>query len=313
MLSAQSYDPHAYTDDDQALLEMLATHAAISLDNARLFGEMQQLAFNECQAKEAAAVANAEMQQLAFNECQAKEAAAVANAELQARNEELDAFAHTVAHDLKNPINLIIGYAGYVEQDLPNLPAEEVRDGLREIVQAGTKLDRILEELMLLAGVRKQVVHTEPLDMAGLVGEAIKRLDDLTRERSAEVSIGRPESWPPALGYGPWIEEVWANYISNAVKYGGCPPRVALGGEAEAGGQVRFWVSDNGPGLTPEEQGKLFVPFERLGQAHVAGHGLGLSIVRRIVEKLGGRVGVESYAGRGSTFYFTLPEAARRT
>jgi signal transduction histidine kinase len=312
MLSVQSHQPHAYANNDQTLLEMLATHAAIALDNARLFAEVQQLAFNECQAKESAAVANAEVQQLAFNECQAKEAAAVANAELQARNEELDAFAHTVAHDLKNPINLIIGYAGYLQHDVADLPADEVKDSLQMIVQAGDKLDRILEELMLLAGVRKQVVSTEPLRMAGLVGEAVNRLGDLAREKGAEVSVGRPADWPAALGYGPWVEEVWANLISNAIKYGGQSPRVTLGAEALGEGQVRFWVSDNGPGLTSEQRSKLFVPFERLGQAHVAGHGLGLSIVRRIIEKLGGRVGVESHVGHGSTFYFTLPAVDRR-
>ena len=72
---------------------------------------------------------------------------------------------------------------------------------------------------------------------------------------------------------------------------------------------VRFWVRDNGPGITPEDQARLFVPFTRLGQARVGGHGLGLSIVRRIVEKLGGQVGVESQVGQGSVFSFTLPGA----
>jgi signal transduction histidine kinase len=75
-------------------------------------------------------------------------------------------------------------------------------------------------------------------------------------------------------------------------------------------GTVRFWIRDNGPGLTPEEQTRLFTPFTRLDQAHAKGHGLGLSIVRRIVEKLGGQVGVESKVGQGSLFTFTLPGAA---
>ncbi len=110
-----------------------------------------------------------------------------------------------------------------------------------------------------------------------------------------------------ALGYGPWVEEVWANYLSNAIQYGGRPPRVELGATEQADGMVRFWVRDNGPGLTPEEQARLFTPFTRLDQVRAKGHGLGLSIVRRIVEKLGGQVGVESEVGRGSVFTFTLP------
>jgi two-component system sensor histidine kinase/response regulator len=120
------------------------------------------------------------------------------------------------------------------------------------------------------------------------------------------------------VGHGPWIEEVWANYISNALKYGGSPPRIELGADPPppsppSGGtegearMVRFWVRDNGPGLTPEEQARLFTPFTRLEQVRAKGHGLGLSIVRRIVEKLGGQVGVESEVGQSSTFSFTLP------
>jgi len=84
---------------------------------------------------------------------------------------------------------------------------------------------------------------------------------------------------------------------------------VQLGAEAQPDGMVRFWVRDNGHGLSPEEQARLFTPFTRLDQARAKGHGLGLSIVRRIVEKLGGQVGVESLVGQGSSFFFTLPGA----
>jgi len=109
------------------------------------------------------------------------------------------------------------------------------------------------------------------------------------------------------LGHAEWIVEVWANYLSNSIKYGGQPPRVKLGAEVQPNGMVRFWVRDNGPGLSPEEQARLFTPFTRLDQVRAKGHGLGLSIVRRIVEKLGGQVGVESQIGQGSSFFFTLP------
>jgi signal transduction histidine kinase len=118
-----------------------------------------------------------------------------------------------------------------------------------------------------------------------------------------------PDAWPVAFGHGPWIEEVWANYLSNAMKYGGKPPRLELGAET-IGDNVRFWVADNGPGLTPEQQARLFTPFTRLHQVRATGQGLGLSIVRRIMEKLGGRAWVESRPGEGSTFYFTLPKTA---
>jgi signal transduction histidine kinase len=123
-----------------------------------------------------------------------------------------------------------------------------------------------------------------------------------------EAQIIIPDIWPTALGYDPWIEQVWINYLSNALKYGGDPPEVELGYTHQTEGMICFWVRDNVEGLTPDQQAQLFTPYTRLTEIRVTGHGLGLSIVRRIVEKLNGQVGVESKGpGQGSTFTFTLP------
>jgi PAS domain S-box-containing protein len=233
------------------------------------------------------------------------------SAELQARNEELDAFAHTVAHDLQNPLGMIVGFADLLEQRYTTLPAEDVAHSLRTIVRSGRKMSNIIHELLLLSSVRGIDVDVQPLHMARIVTEARLRLARPIQEHQAEIVL--PDVWPKALGHAPWIEEVWVNYLSNAIKYGGRPPRMELGAAVQEGRStlpaVRFWVRDNGPGLAPEEQARLFVPFTRLAQGKPPGHGLGLSIVRRIVEKLGGEVGVESdgVAGQGSLFFFTLP------
>jgi signal transduction histidine kinase len=124
-------------------------------------------------------------------------------------------------------------------------------------------------------------------------------------ERQAQLDL--PPSWPNAIGYAPWLEEVWANYISNALRHGGQPPRVELGASTQPDGMVRFWTRDNGPGLPPHEQARLFAPFNQTCSIDATGQGLGLSIVHCIVEKLGGQVGVESEVGKGSQFFFTLP------
>lgn len=229
-----------------------------------------------------------------------------AEAQLRARHDELDAFAHTVAHDLKNPLQLLVGYAELVEEAEADNMTEDSAALLNAVVRTGIKMNNIIEELLLLAGVRRAAVEPRPLDMTDLVTGARQRLADLIQEYEAEILV--PDAWPLALGHGPWIEEVWTNYISNAVKYGGAPPRVELGA-AEENSMVRFWVSDNGAGLDAKARSHLFRPFTQLSQVRAEGHGLGLSIVRRIVEKLGGEAGIEpSLPGRqGSVFYFTLP------
>ncbi len=268
---------------------------------------------------------------LAEEKQQADEALRQYAAELKARNEELDAFAHTVAHDLKNPLNNVVNSADLLARDDTTMLDEERQECLQTMVRNALKMSNIIDELLLLAGVRKMQVEVGPLDMAGIVNEAHLRLGDLIGDTRAEIILQDVPAWPVARGYGPWVEEVWVNYLSNALKYGGQPPRVELGadplpnppplvedahkgtgeGEGGGGGMVRFWVRDNGQGLTPEDQARLFTPFTRLDQARAKGHGLGLSIVRRIVEKLGGQVGIESAGvpGQGSTFFFTLPRA----
>jgi two-component system sensor histidine kinase/response regulator len=244
------------------------------------------------------------------------------NAELHTRNEELDAFAHTVAHDIKRPLFLISGYAGLLLEECDTISRENLHDRVKSIVDGARKMNNIIENLLLLSGLRQAQVKAEGIDMASIVAEVQANLHAMIEEYQAEIVL--PEGWPAAIGYVPWVEEVWTNYISNAIKYGGRPPRVELGYSMPVTAVtslsrvsdlftdsdpklIRFWVKDNGQGLAPEEQARLFVPFERLGQARVEGHGLGLSIVRRIVEKLGGQVGSDSQLGQGSTFWFSLP------
>lgn len=231
-----------------------------------------------------------------------------ANLELQARNGELDAFGLTVAHDLKDPLSNIIGYTNLLIEDGAELPPAETIRLVRTIAQISHKMNGIIEELMLLSGLHKQTVQMEPLDMAHIVGQALNRLERMIKEYNAIIIQPPPTAWPVGTGYAPWVEEVWVNYLSNAIKYGGAPPRVELGARVESD-HARFWVRDNGPGIPRQEQARLFAPFERLTPHRASGYGVGLSITRRIVEKMGGQVGVESdpTTGEGSTFSFTLP------
>ncbi len=237
--------------------------------------------------------------------------------ELEQRNVELDAFARTVAHDLKNPLNAIIGYSDMLLMDLsPDTPPEpDTIDTVTHVARAGQKMLSIIEALLLLSGVAKRTsVPISPLNMEELVPQIInQRLAFSIKEYKAHIEM--PTEWPVANGYAPWVEEVWANYLSNAIKYGGRPPLVTLGADTQVErGMVRFWIRDNGPGLSAEACTKLFTPFTRLNQqGGIEGHGLGLSIVQQIIEKLNGKVGVESNEGEGSMFYFTLPAVVNKS
>jgi len=193
---------------------------------------------------------------LAEEKRQADEALRQYATELKARNEELDAFTHTVAHDLKNPLNNVINSAELLTQGDATLLDETRQECLQTIVRSALKMGNIIDELLLLAGVRRTEVVTEPLDMAGIVAEARLRLVHLIGDTQADIILQDASAWPVARGYGPWVEEVWVNYLSNALKYGGQPPRVELGadplsipltsGGEEGRDMVRFWVRDNG-------------------------------------------------------------------
>jgi PAS domain S-box-containing protein len=271
VLQVMDTQAYRFREADQALMQALAAPAAIAIENARLVETLRRRTI-----------------------------------ELQASNEELDAFAHTVAHDLKTPLGLIIGYAELAEADCDTLSHDELRLFLRKTVQSARKMSSIINELLLLSVVRKlEDVETSRLDMGDVVAQAQQQLSYMIEKHQAEIIL--PETWPDALGYGPWVEALWVNLLSNAIKYGGEPPRVELGAETQADGMVRFWVRDDGPGIPPEAQARLFKPCTQLDKSRAQGHGLGLSIVQRIAERLGGKADVESEMGRGSTFSFTLP------
>ena len=221
--------------------------------------------------------------------------------------EDLDSFAHTVAHDLKNTLGTIVSSIEALE-DVENTGNEKYTARLASLIKnSASKSMRITQELLILARSSHIEIEKSDLDMKSIFSEATSQIEDLIRNK--DVKIHLPENWLTAKGYAPWIEEVWVNYISNAIKYGGTPPRIKVGSEILENNMVKFWIKDNGRGLSEEEQSQLFRKYVRLEPERIDGHGLGLTIVKRIVNKLDGKVGVESQGvdSEGSVFYFTLP------
>jgi two-component system sensor histidine kinase/response regulator len=230
------------------------------------------------------------------------------NRTLQEANSELDAFAHTVAHDLKNPLaNMLMAVEIVRRFAATNRKRELPEEVLGTLEASVRKAVNIVDELLLLASVRREEVQHSPLDMGEIVAQAQQRLGWMIDDYQAKVDV--PDNWPTALGHTSWVEEIWVNYLSNGLKYGGRPPVLVLGVTPQDDGMIRFWVRDNGPGIPPDMQETLFAEFTRVERTRAMGHGLGLSIVKRIADKLGGQVGVESAEGEGSLFYFVLPGA----
>ncbi len=228
--------------------------------------------------------------------------------ELEHQNLALNDFAHTVAHQIQGLLSQMVGYASLVDSHYQEELSVPARQAVDQIMQSGYKMNNVITELLFLASMRSEKIQVSELDNKRILTEVLKRLRYEIRATEAKISL--PSQWPRAYGYAPWIEEVWLNYISNGLKYGGSDersPTLKLGATAETNGMVRFWVADNGPGIAPADQKRLFKPHTRVTSKKIRGEGLGLSIVWRIVEKCGGKVGVESQEGSGSCFWFTLP------
>lgn len=200
---------------------------------------------------------------------------------------KLDTFVHTVTNELKKPLNTIVALNTRLQKECSS-------NRLRLDAQSTKTFQQLGETGQL-----------ELFDMSDIITKVVEeRLAYMIKQYQAKIKLA--SVWPTIPGYGPWLNEIWMNYISNGLKHGGKPPHLELGATPENRDMIRFWVRDNGIGLTEADIAKLFTPTDQRS-IHAKGDGLGLSIVRQLVEKQGGQVGVESTKGQGSLFYFTLP------
>jgi len=228
--------------------------------------------------------------------------------DLAQKNAELEAYAHTIAHSLKTPLAAASRFLEILDKFKSDDLTAEQRHLVQQAFGALAMTGEAVDALLLLSTVAQQRVELRPLEMGALVEQVLGQLADLQARTGASLKL--PRAWPLALGYAPWVGEVWLNLLSNALKYGGSPPGIELGGTPD-GSHVRFWVRDNGQTLSEQERTRVFIPFTRLHRERAAGHGLGLATVQRIVSKLGGKVGVSAGTHGGNEFFFALPAAPK--
>jgi signal transduction histidine kinase len=227
--------------------------------------------------------------------------------DLEAKNAELERFAYTVSHDLRSPLVTIKGFLGYLERSASAGNMESFRQDMARISSAADRMDNLLKEVLELSRIGRLV--NQPLDVSfnELVNEAVEIVHGRLDARG--ITLHTQPNLPLVHVDKPRLIEVLQNLLDNAAKYMGDQkePVIEIGvaGKDNFGNPI-FFVRDNGMGIAPAYQGRIFDLFEKLDPAS-EGTGVGLALVKRIIEFHGGRIWVQSEAGQGATFLFTLP------
>ena len=225
--------------------------------------------------------------------------------ELQLTNRQLEAFVYTIAHDLRAPLRTMQGFSQLLVEEHTASLSQPGRDYANFINTAAQTLDRLLADLLVFSQVSQEKIELLPLPLEAVVKSALAGC-------AAEISAGHAlienvSPWPVVLAHPATLRQVLVNLIGNAVKFVGASlPRVRLRAEERPDGIVRVWVEDNGIGIHPEFQERIFEVFQRLHTVEYPGTGIGLAIVQKGMERMGGRAGVVSSPGAGSRFWIEL-------
>jgi PAS domain S-box-containing protein len=257
-------------------------------------------------------------------------------AELTSTNKQLEAFVYTIAHDLRAPLRAMQGFAMMLIENEGGALSATGQGYAQTINKSARFMDALLTDLLAFASITQQHIELAPTDLQPVVQEVLSRLEKETAEQNAHVETIGP--WPAVMAHAPTLSQVLFNLLSNSLKFAkpDVPPQIRLRAEERIGGLmdtsmseqsstnptihslihppppaawVRVWVEDNGIGIAREHQEQIFRLFLRLHRDAYGGTGVGLAIVQKGVERMGGAVGVESSSGHGSRFWFDLRKA----
>jgi len=227
-------------------------------------------------------------------------------AELRRSNEDLERFAYAASHDLSEPLRVIAGFVELLAHRYSGELDEEADRFIEFILSGVERMQATIDDLLSYSRAGRVELALSEVDSGALVGEVLQALVAAIAERATCVEVGA--ALPRLRAEPTLLRQVFQNLIGNAVKFAsGRDPRVSV--SARRDGQAwRFDVRDNGPGIDPKHSERVFEMFQRLHGRDVPGTGIGLAIVRRIVERHGGRVWFEPAPGGGSIFSFTIPD-----
>lgn len=227
---------------------------------------------------------------------------------------DLEAFAYSVSHDLRSPLATIRIFAEYILKDYMEHFDARSREGLRYIIESANEMSKMTEDILTYSRTSTSNLELEPVALEDMVTHAAGQLRAEFEQRAVEFQVVKP--LPRVLGHPPLLAQVLVNLFTNAVKFVApdVTPAIKVWAEQRLAShpRVRLWIEDNGIGVAPDDQERIFRLFERgRVMTRYPGTGIGLAIVRRGVERMGGQVGLESTVGIGSRFWVELQEAER--
>jgi two-component system sensor histidine kinase/response regulator len=246
---------------------------------------------------------NAALQQRVANRTTELE---VANRELQRANKELEAFTYSVSHDLRQPLNGMIGFTEFLVSEKPGPLNARQKEFLGNIQRGGQQLLRLTDDLLNFSRLGQQPLKREPVNVATVVREILDQLRDAEPHRNVELRVN---ALPDARADPALLRQVLVNLLSNAFKFTrlASNPVIEVAGRQQEG-ECTYTIADNGAGFDMRKAQRLFAIFHRLhSDRDFEGNGVGLSIAQRIVERHGGRIWAEAAVGQGAKFTFTLP------
>ena len=230
--------------------------------------------------------------------------------ELERKNAELERFTYTVSHDLKSPLITIKGFLGFLREDAQRGNLKRLEADIQRIGGAADKMQRLLNDLLELSRIGRLVNASERVDLNRMISDILELLYGRLTGGAMPIRVSVQEGLPAVYADGPRLMEVWQNLIDNAAKFMGDQPNphIEIGHVPSSKAELPiFFVRDNGIGIDPRFKDRIFGLFDKL-DSRTDGTGIGLALVKRIVEFHGGTIWFESEPGKGATFYFTLSQ-----
>lgn len=221
---------------------------------------------------------------------------------------QMEEFSYSVSHDLRSPVRAMQGYAKAALEDYGHLLDDTGRGYLQKIIRGSTRMDKLILDVLIYSRLARSQIQLQPVGLDPLLGDIIEHYPEMQSPRAQIMILAPLET---VLAHEPSLTQALSNLIGNAVKFVAAEtiPQVEIRTERR-GGNVRLWIKDNGIGIRPDYQSRLFGMFERVNQdSRYEGTGIGLAIVRRAIENMGGTVGIESDGVTGASFWIELPAA----